>query len=58
MRRLAQADRLLGEGKDVADVCRVLQVSEQTATADAISSVGLKADDAAAEKISSGRTPH
>ena len=30
MRKLAEADRLLGEGKSVADVCRQLQVSEQT----------------------------
>ena len=30
MRRLATADRMLNEGKDVADVCRELQVSEQT----------------------------
>jgi hypothetical protein len=30
VRKLSQADRLLGEGKDVADVCRELQVSEQT----------------------------
>jgi len=27
---LAQADRMLGEGRDVADVCRELQVSEQS----------------------------
>jgi putative transposase len=30
VRKLATADRMLGEGKDVADVCRELQVSEQT----------------------------
>ena len=30
VRKLTQADRLLGEGKDVADVCRELPVSEQT----------------------------
>ena len=30
MRKLATADRMLNEGKDVADVCRELQVSEQT----------------------------
>jgi putative transposase len=30
VRKLAQADRLLGEGKSVADVCRELGVSEQT----------------------------
>ena len=30
VRMLATADRMLNEGKDVADVCRELQVSEQT----------------------------
>ena len=30
VRKLAQADQMLAEGKDVADVCRRLQVSEQT----------------------------
>jgi putative transposase len=30
VRKLATADRMLGEGKDVAYVCRELQVSEQT----------------------------
>jgi putative transposase len=30
VRKLAQADRMLGEGKDVADVCRELGVAEQT----------------------------
>jgi putative transposase len=30
VRKLATADRTLNEGKDVADVCRELQVSEQT----------------------------
>ena len=30
VRKLIEADRMLGEGKDVADVCRALQVSEQT----------------------------
>ena len=30
MRKLATADRMLNEGADVADVCRELQVSEQT----------------------------
>jgi putative transposase len=29
VRKLTQADRLLSEGNDVADVCRELQVSEQ-----------------------------
>ena len=30
MRKLPQADRMLGEGKDIADVCQELGVSEQT----------------------------
>jgi putative transposase len=30
VRKLTTADRMLNEGKDVADVCRELQVSEQT----------------------------
>lgn len=30
MRKLTQADKLLAEGKDVADVCRELQVTEAT----------------------------
>jgi transposase-like protein len=30
VRKLAHVDRLLGEGKGVADVCRELGVSEQT----------------------------
>jgi putative transposase len=30
VRKLATADRMLNGGKDVADVCRELQVSEQT----------------------------
>jgi putative transposase len=30
VRKLAHADRLLGEGKGVADVCRELGASEQT----------------------------
>jgi transposase InsO family protein len=30
VRKLATADRMLNDGKDVADVCRELQVSEQT----------------------------
>ena len=30
VRKLTRADRLLGEGKDVADVCWELGVSEQT----------------------------
>jgi putative transposase len=30
IRKLREADRLLGEGKTIADVCRHLEVSEQT----------------------------
>src|ERR1700743_2093140 len=42
----AQADRMLGEGKDVAEVCRELQVSEQTYYRWRNQFGGLKADDA------------
>ncbi len=30
VRKLATADRMLGEGKAIADVCRELAVSDQT----------------------------
>ena len=43
VRKLAQADRMLGEGKDVADVCRELQ---QTYCRWRNQFGGLKADDA------------
>ncbi len=46
VRKLTQADRLLGEGKDVADGCRELQVSEQTYYRWGNQFGGLKADDA------------
>ena len=46
VRKFAQADRLLGEGKEVADVCRQLQVSEQTYYRWRNQFGGLKADDA------------
>ena len=46
MRKLTQADRLLGWGQDVADVCRELQVSEQTYYRWRNQFGGLKADDA------------
>jgi putative transposase len=46
VRKLTQADRLLSEGKDVADVCRELQVSEQTYYRWRNQFGGLKADDA------------
>ena len=46
VRKLTQADRLLAEGNDVADVCRELQVSEQTYYRWRNQFGGLKADDA------------
>jgi putative transposase len=46
VRKLTQADRLLVEGKDVADVCRELGVSEQTYYRWRNQFGGLKADDA------------
>jgi putative transposase len=46
VRNLTQADRLLADGKDVADVCRELQVSEQTYYRWRNQFGGLKADDA------------
>jgi putative transposase len=30
IRKLREADRILGEGKTITDACRVLEVSEQT----------------------------
>jgi transposase-like protein len=45
VRKLTQPDRLL-EGKDVADVCRELQVSEQTYYRWRNQFGALKADDA------------
>jgi putative transposase len=46
VRKLATADRLLAEGKDVADVCRELAVAEQTYYRWRNQFGGLKADDA------------
>ena len=46
VRKLTQADRLLGEGKEIAEVCRELQVSEQTHYRWRNQFGGLKADDA------------
>ena len=46
VRKLTQADRLLADGKDVADVCRELGVSEQTYYRWRNQFGGLKADDA------------
>lgn len=46
VRKLATADRLLAEGKDVADVCRELQVTEASYYRWRNQFGGLKADDA------------
>jgi putative transposase len=46
VRKLTEADRLLAEGKDVAGVCRALQVSEATYHRWRNQFGGLKADDA------------
>jgi putative transposase len=46
VRKLAHADRMLGEGKDVAGVCRELRISEQTYYRWRNQFGGLKADDA------------
>src|SRR5205809_984415 len=45
-RKLATADRMFGAGKDVADVCRELQVTEATYYRWRNQFGGLKADDA------------
>jgi putative transposase len=46
VRKLASADRMLGEGKDVADVCRAFGVSEQTYYRWRNQFAGLTAEDA------------
>ena len=46
IRKLREADRLLAEGGDVADVARHLQVSEQTFHRWRNQFGGMKADDA------------
>ena len=46
IRKLREADRLLGEGADVADVARRLEVSEQTYHRWRNQFGGMKADDA------------
>ncbi len=46
IRKLREADRLLGEGADVAGVARQLEVSEQTYHRWRNQFGGLKADDA------------
>ena len=45
VRKLREADRLLAEGKDVAEVARHLQVSEQTYHRWRAQYGGMKADD-------------
>ena len=42
VRELAQADRMLGDGMDVADGCRELRVSEQTFIGGITSSAGWR----------------
>jgi transposase-like protein len=46
VRKLIQADRMLREGKDIADVCRELAVAEQTYYRWRNQFGGLKANDA------------
>jgi putative transposase len=46
VRKLATADRMLNERKDVAEVCRELQVSEQTYYRWRNQFGGMNADDA------------
>jgi transposase-like protein len=46
VRKRATADRMLNEGKDVADVCRELQVSEQMYYRWRNELRGMNADDA------------
>ena len=46
IRKLREADRLLGEGQEVAAVCKQLEVAEQTLHRWRQQYGGLKADDA------------
>ena len=46
IRKLREADRLLGEGQDVGQVAKQLEVSEQTLHRWRLQYGGLKADDA------------
>ena len=46
IRKLREADKLLGEGKTLADVCRALEVSEPTFHRWRAQYGGMKADDA------------
>jgi putative transposase len=45
VRKLREADRLLGEGKDLAEVCRLLEVSDATYHRWRSQYGGMKADD-------------
>ena len=45
VRKLREADRLLGEGKDIAEVARHVEVSEQTFHRWRAQYGGMKADD-------------
>jgi transposase-like protein len=45
VRKLREADRLLGEGRDLAEVCRLLEVSEATYHRWRNQYGGMKADD-------------
>ena len=46
VRKLAVADKLLGEGKTVEEVCRELEVTESTFHRRRTGMGGLRADDA------------
>jgi putative transposase len=54
VRKLAQADRILGEGKDVADVRWELGLGEQTLYPWRIRFGGLKADDPSGSRTRAG----
>src|SRR5215211_2447413 len=58
VRKLTQADRMLNGGKDVADVCRELQVSEQTYYRWRNQFGGMKPDDAQAAQGSGAGERH
>ncbi|CAN5312588.1 hypothetical protein BH20ACT13_BH20ACT13_18300 [soil metagenome] len=49
IRKLREADRLLGEGQDVGQVAKQLEISEQTLHRWRLQYGGLKADDAKRE---------
>ena len=46
IRKLREGDRLLGEGKSIAEVCKALEVSEPTYSRWRNQYGGMKADDA------------